>query len=150
MKPILQALLLCDRVYQDRSGKYIIVGVFDQWFFKPRVEVSSNDQSQPPQEQIRTPAEIQDVGTPWVYLSLTDLKGPTKLELRFENLTGAEVYFAVIFEVSSPDPLLSVQIGMPVPKLPSKAGDYILELLHDDVSLGAHRVKISEIKNAND
>lgn len=147
MKPILQALLLCDRVYQDRSGKFIIVGVFDHWFFKPRV--GGVEHSQPVEEQVITPAEIQDVGTPWVYISLTDVKGPTKLELRFENLTGAEVYFSAVFEVSSPDPLQSVQIGMPVPKLPSKAGDYILELLHDNVSLGAHRVKISEMKNAN-
>lgn len=149
MKPILQALLLCDRVYQDRSGKFIIVGVFDQWFFKPKVDGGSSEQSPPIGEQVVTPAEIQDVGTPWVYISLTDVKGPTKLELRFENLTGAEVYFSAVLEVSSPDPLLSVQLGMPVPKLPGKAGDYILELLHDDISLGAHRVKISEIKNAN-
>jgi hypothetical protein len=145
MKPILQALLLCDRVYQDRSGKFIIVGVFDRWFFKPRVEDKREEQPLPFVEQLKSPAEFQDVGTPWVYLSLTDVKGPTKLELRFESLTGAEVYFSALLEVTSSDPLTSVQFGLPVPRLPSKAGDYILELLHENVSLGAHRVNISEL-----
>jgi hypothetical protein len=126
------------------SGKYIIVGVFDRWFFQPRVEGESVE-PQPDADQFKTPAEIQDVGTPWVFLSLTDVKGPTKLELRFESLTGAEVYFSALLEVSSPDPLMSVQFGLPVPRLPSKAGDYILELLHDNVSLGAHRVNIEEM-----
>lgn len=145
MKPILQALLLCDRVYRDMSGKFIIVGVFDCWFFKPPVGGKSIAQPQPVAEQLTSPSEIQDVGTPWVYLSLTDVKGPTKLELRFESLTGAEVYFSALLEVSSPDPLKSVQFGLPVPRLPSKAGDYILELLHENISLGAHRVNISEM-----
>jgi hypothetical protein len=150
MKPILQALLLCDRVYQDRSGKFIIVGVFDRWMFKPSIEaasVESVSDGLPPQveQKLKGPADIQDVGSPWVYISVTDVKGTAKLELRFESLTGAEVYFSALLEVSSQDPLASVKVGLPVPRLPSKAGDYILELLHENVSLGAHRVNISEM-----
>ena len=91
-----------------------------------------------------TALSIQDVGTPWVFISVTDVKGPTKLELRFEALTGSEVNFRVELEVNCDDPLGSIKVGLPVPRLPNKAGDYILDLLHEDVSLGSCRVKIEE------
>ena len=149
MKPILQALLLCDRVYVDVSGKFIIVGVFDRWLYKlPKPAAPGNEVVEPGSEVKKTINEIQDVGTPWAFISITDVKGPTKLELRFEQLTGSEVFFSAGIEVSSEDPLSSVKIGIPVPKLPSKAGDYILELLHEDVSLGSHRVRIEEFVDA--
>jgi len=150
MRPILQALLLCDRVYIDTAGKAIIAGVFDRWCFRlPKPAASGNDVVELGAVIRKSVNEIQDVGTPWVFISLTDVKGPTKLELRFEELTGSEVYFSADIEVTSEDPLGSIKVGLPVPRLPNKAGDYILDLLHEDVSLGSHRVKIEEFVDAS-
>jgi hypothetical protein len=53
-----------------------------------------------------------------------------------------------MIEVLSSDPLSSTQISLPLPKLPTIAGNYVLELLYENISLGAHRVKISEIDDA--
>ena len=149
MKPILQALLLCEKVYIDTTGKAIIAGVFERWYFRlPKPDASGNDALEPGTKVSKAVNEIQDVGTPWVFISLTDVKGPTKLELRFEELTGSEVYFNAEIEVTCDDPLGSIKVGLPVPRLPNKAGDYILDLLHEDVSIGSHRVKIEEFFDA--
>ena len=34
MKPRLQAILLADHIYQDKSGKHVIAGTFNRWLFQ--------------------------------------------------------------------------------------------------------------------
>jgi hypothetical protein len=90
MKPILQALLLCDHVYRDVSGKFIIVGVFDRWYFKlpqkKQGEAGREEQVEAGAEVKKSLWEIQDVGTPWAYMSLTDVKGPRNWSCDLKDL----------------------------------------------------------------
>lgn len=140
MKPIVQALILADRVYRDVSGKFIIVGVFNTLAFKrapetPPVELDS--------------LQIQDVGNPWVYINLTDVKGPKRLVLRYEAIAGDKIFFEAEMEVNSDDPVQSVELGCPIPRLPLIPGVYVLDLLYDGESIGSHRVRCVEIKDVN-
>ena len=84
MKPILQALILADHIYRDAAtGKHIIAGTFNQVVFqkggaKPKtVEVGG-------EEKQVVPGGMQ-VGSPYVYVSLTDLRGKAQCVLRYVN-----------------------------------------------------------------
>ena len=44
--PVLQAMLLADQVYQDRStGKYVICGIFSAIHFTPRDDAAGKDRA---------------------------------------------------------------------------------------------------------
>lgn len=146
MKPTVQAILLADRVYQDKSNKFIIAGVFDVHLFM----VNKRDDSEAAEVGSGTVKksflEIQSVGNPWVYISLTDVKSSVTLELRFESLTSGMVHFSThITVVPTGDPLSSQQIGLPVPKLPNVPGTYVLDLLYEQTSIGTHRVRVIDL-----
>lgn len=145
MKPTVQAILLADRVYQDKSNKFIIVGVFDVHAFKlNKQEPQSAEVEAGPIK--RSFLEIQSTGNPWVYISLTDIKVPVTLELRFESLTSGMVFFTTQFSIQTDnDPLSSHQIALPVPKLPNIVGTYALDLIYDQASIGTHRVRIVDL-----
>lgn len=154
MKPTVQAILLADRVYQDRSGKFIIAGVFNLMGIKRRPNQNAAPSSDSSGDEVQanvtlSALDIQDVGNPWAYISLTNVKGATPLELRFESLTGDVVHFSIRLDVNGDDPLASVQISLPVPRLPKVIGMYVLDLLYEETSIGSHRVQIVEIPNAD-
>lgn len=146
MRPTVQAILLADKVYVDRGSKHIICGVFNALGFKraPDATKSGPDEIKAGKKNL---LEIQDVGNPWAYISLTNVKGKTPLELRFESLTGDRVFFSTEFEVTCEDPLASVELTLPVPRLPHVSGTYVLDLLYEQTSIGSHRVQIFEIKD---
>ncbi len=148
MKPVLQALLLADHVYRDASsGKHIIAGTFTQLHFRR----NSSTEAASPSQQIRIPPdEVQRIGSPWLYLSLTEMNGEVPLILRYVSLTGDRVLFEVEMQVKSDDPLKTVEIVMPLPLLPNIAGIHVLELLWDDEMLGSHRIDVREVTNGND
>jgi hypothetical protein len=144
VKPILQAMLLADRVYRDVSGKFIIAGVFNVFAFKKGKPVETPSEETKVKISLR---DVQDTGNPWAYISLTDVKGQIPLELRYESLAGDQVIFETQFEVKSDDPLRSVEIVLPVPKLPHLSGVFLLDLLYKGESLGSHRVHCVELQD---
>lgn len=80
-------------------------------------------------------------GSPFVYLSLTELQGSGKFELRYVDLNENSLVFGTGFEVSCRDPLETIQIVIPLPPLPiPHEGVFALELLCDGELLGSHRV----------
>lgn len=146
MKPILQALLLADHVYEDKStGKKVIAGIFSV------MGVIRNDEAEESKEPEQLPvakpvASLMHAGSPYAYISLTDIKGTVDLVLRYVSLETHEALFETTVSVRAEDPVATVEIVMPVPKLPSEIGTFALELLCEDELLGFHRITVQEMK----
>ena len=145
MKPILQSLLLADHVYEDKqTGKRIIAGVFNRLFFNKKPPVLNVDDGG------KTKTIIQggmQAGSPYAYLSLTEVPQSQKFVLRFVNLSEDQSLLETIFELQCTDPVATVEIVLPLPKLPiTGAGAYALELTLDDGEpIGSLRISVEEL-----
>ena len=148
MKPLLQALLLADHIYQDLTGKHIIAGTFNKMVVvkgaaAPKtVEIDG-------EEKHRVLGGGQP-GNPYAYISLTDIRGKIECVLRYVNLEHDKALFQTKFTVECADPLQTVELVLPLPKLPPVAGVYALELLCGDEPLGSHRIIVEEKKEDDD
>ncbi len=161
--PVLQAMLLADQVYQDRgTGKYVICGIFSAIHFVPKdpphgkdrptgagtsgegTDDDQLDETSEPSPPAPAPvpiARLVRAGSPFAYVSLTELQGTRKFELRYVDLEENNVLFGTTFEVSCRDPLETIQITVPLPPLPiPHEGVFVLELLCEGEMLGSHRV----------
>jgi hypothetical protein len=151
MKPILQAILVADQVYQDRrSNKMIVAGIFNSLASFKRPEKESDKPETPPEnlgEKRFKPHEIQRAGSPFCYLNLTGVHGTVELELRYVDLSDNNVLFKIGFFVKANDPLENIECAMPIPSLPKPhvPGSYALELMTGDELIGSHRIKAIEI-----
>ena len=127
VKPVLQALVLAEHVYQDVTGKKIIAGTFNQ--------VRFNRNLSPLQERERPDGTKEKIllgglhgGSPYAYISLTDVCDGTELLLQFVNLTKNQVLFGKKLSVKCDDRLRTVEIVAPLPPLPVvEAGTYAFE-----------------------
>ncbi|HEY4760854.1 MAG TPA: hypothetical protein VIH42_09770 [Thermoguttaceae bacterium] len=150
IKPVLQALVLADNVYQDKStGKMIIAGTFNQLLIVKPPENIAQKQNGPetPHEGPRKLSmhEIRRSGSPYAYISLTGVHGSVPLELRYTDLMDNKVIFVVQFTVACDDPLKSIEANFPVPPLPTPhPGVYALELLCNNELVGSHRITAIE------
>jgi hypothetical protein len=149
-KPILQALLVADRVYEDKfSGKKIIAGIFHTLNFIRKdtfdAEVSKNSGNMP------IIAGGFSAGSPYAYASMTAVRGEQEFVLRYVDLSDESVHFQYDFKVNCKDPLASVEVVLPLPPLSTqKAGTFALELLWNDEPLGSCRINVREIKKKGD
>jgi hypothetical protein len=140
MKPVLQALILADHVYQDQqTGKKVICGTFNSFRFSRKPPVS---EVQNPDGTKRTVVMGgAQSGSPYAYISLTDVHEGTKLLLRFVNLEKNEILFGTEVVVNNVNRLTTVEIVLPLPRLPiAEAGAYALELVCDNEMIGSCRV----------
>ncbi len=142
MKPVLQALLLADRIYRDTTGKHIIAGTFNKMLFvkggagPKTVEIDG-------EEKQLIPGGMQ-AGSPSAYISLTDVRGKIQCVLRYVNLKQNNALFQTQFSIECSDPLKTVEVVLPLPTLPQMAGVHALELLCDDEPIGSHRIIVEE------
>jgi hypothetical protein len=145
VKPILQSLLLADKVYEDKAtGKKIIAGIFNKLLLA---------QDPPPPTgngagEHRTPAMPVGIhaGSPSLYISLVDCKGKLPLSLRFVDLADNKVLMHAELSVECSDPLATVEIVIPMPPLDTpRPGVYALELLYDDGPLGSLRITADKV-----
>lgn len=143
MKPVLQALLLADRVYEDKAtGKKIVAGIFQRLFFKRPEDFKAELEKQ----GITSVPGGLHAGSPYAYVSLADVRGKQPFTLRYVDLAEDKPVFEAKFTVSCNDPLKTVEIIAPLPPLPTvKAGTYALELLWNDEPLGSFRVTVEEM-----
>lgn len=143
MGPVLQALLVADRVYEDKSGKKIIVGTFNTCVFRkvrpPKREVTLEG------ARVEIPAILAAAGSPYAYISLTNIHDSVTCDVRFVNLNTDEVLFHCSFNVKCNSPLETVEVVLPLPCLPPVVGMHALELLSDNIPLGAYRIRMQEI-----
>ena len=148
MKPVLQALLLADHVYRDTTGKHIVVGTFNKMVFAKggaepkKIEIGGEEKG--------IVRDVQQAGNPYAYISLTEIHGKIQCVLRYVNLGQDKVFFETRFTLECSDPLQTVELAVPMLRLPHVAGIHALELLCDDEPIGSHRVIVEENKEDND
>jgi len=157
LKPTLQALLLADHVYQDKaSGKKIIAGTFNVLNVrkpKPAADDTTSGAQEPakPGEGLRqlSAAEVMRAGSPFAFISLTEIRGPTSLELRYVDLSNNAVLVNACFSVTQEDPLETVEAIVPMPQLPAPhTGVYALELIWNDELMGCLRIKVVDASDS--
>ncbi|MGO8690295.1 MAG: hypothetical protein ACLQLG_11730 [Thermoguttaceae bacterium] len=146
-KPVLQALVLADHVYQDKfTGKMVIAGTFNRVVFvRRKVEPGAPPPAAPPAlpdgSRVLQPHEVSRAGSPFAYVSLTEVHGTIPLELRYVDLSDNVVLLRSEFSVRSDSPLETVEVMVQLPPLPTMhPGVFALELLSGTELLGSHRV----------
>lgn len=148
MKPVLQALLLADHVYVDKAtGKKVVAGIFHKLLVnslreQPAPEQSAAEPREPTSRRLAA-WQVQQAGSPYAYISLTEIRGQANLILRFVSADTFEVFFETEpFVVKAKTPLDTCEIVVPIPRLPVKEGVYGLELHCDKELVGFHRVSV--------
>lgn len=144
MKPVLQALLVADHIYVDKiTGKKIVAGIFHRMMFAKAQAVQSVDEGA---IRIEVPLGGQQSGSPFCYISLTEVRGKQPFTLRYVNLEDDKPLFQTEFEIECNNPLETVEAVFPLPRFPAdKPGHFALELLWGQEPLGCHRITVAEI-----
>ena len=147
MKPVLQALLVADHVYIDKvTGKKVVAGIFHRLWFKKAQRVPEINAEQGT-IKIEIPASGHQSGSPFCYISLTELRGKQPLALRYVRLDDYKVIFRTEFTIECQNPLETIAIVFPLPVLPTHTpGIFALELLWNEEPLGSHRLIVEELK----
>ncbi len=150
MKPILQAILVADYVYQDaRTGKHVIAGTFTNVALAKNVPFGSQEVEAGGQTVQFVPT--MTAGSPFVYISLTEVRGQLSLVLRYVDLNDNSILFTGSISLACEDPTMIVEFSMPLPTLPiPHSGAYALELLCGDEWLGSHRINVVEANAKGD
>jgi hypothetical protein len=146
VKPVVQAIVLAEHVYQDVSGKKIIAGTFQDIIFgrKPLVGVVQPEETK---QQILPGATHG--GSPIAYVSLTDVGENTTLLFQFVNLTKNTVMFVKQLTVDCKDRRAVVELVVPLPPWPiAEEGVYAFEVVCEGEILGSHRINARELKLA--
>lgn len=150
--PILQALLIADKIYVDKdTGKHVIAGVFRDIILggSKKTESSQEAGSNSDHEELVsvTPLQFVQMGTPSVYISMVGVHGSRGFCLRFVSLKDHSVVFETRFDVDCKNPLEVIEITMPLPPLHlNGVGAHALELLCADEPLGEFRVNVRKIE----
>jgi hypothetical protein len=146
MKPILQALVLADKVYEEKTGKKIIAGTFN------RIN-TGKAQAQQITTPGGTPAVVMqggtDPGCPWAYLSLTDVFDGTELKVQYNDVSTNAMIFELGVKIQNHDRLATIEIVVPLPHMNNfapKPGTYSLDVMWKNEILGSHRVVVQEVK----
>ena len=149
-KPIVQALVLADQVYQDKkTNKFIIAGTFNRYHLRKKPSQGETAESPPDVDAAAGGlrkmelSQVWSVGSPFAYINLTNVRGQVPFELRYVDLHDYLVLLSLSFAIPAKDPLDSVEICARLPVLPAPhPGVYALELLTDNEVLGSYRVTI--------
>jgi hypothetical protein len=146
VKPVLQALLLADHVYEDKNtGKKVIAGIFNRLWFA-RSETAPREIEQEGVKRQIVPGAMR-AGSPYAYLSLTEIRGTLPCVLRYVALEDDKPLFQCAFDIRCDDPLGTVEVVVPLPPLPTEqTGVYALELVCDNEPVGCVRVVVQELK----
>ena len=100
---------------------------------------------QPGQRVLEIPPTGLQSGSPFAYLSITDVRGPNAFVLQLVSLADDTQLFRSDLRVDCPDPLLTVEMTVPLPPIaPTNAGIYALELLHNNEILGSLRIIVED------
>ncbi|MBN2292642.1 MAG: hypothetical protein JXM70_09465 [Pirellulales bacterium] len=144
VKPVLQALVLAEHVYEDKSGKKIIAGTFNRLKFT-RKPIHQTVDLPDGTKVTRIPGGMHG-GSPFAYMSLTDVGNQTKLLLQFVNLTKNEVLFGKTIVLDCNDRLATAELVFGLPLLPiEEAGTYAFEVVCEGEILGSCRIQAEEL-----
>jgi hypothetical protein len=139
VKPVLQALVLADRVYQEVSGKKIIAGTFSGYRFSKKPPIA--EIARPDGTKQRVMVGGMNIGSPSAYVSLTDVCDSTVIQIQFLNLSKNIVLFGNELTLSNVDRLQNIELILPLPVLPiSEPGVYAIQVICEGEILGSWRV----------
>lgn len=145
-KPILQAMVLADHVYQDRAtGKHIIAGTFSTIYFaKRRSEPTKNSDGE---ESQTVSGMISTIGSPYLYLALVELGKDVPLSIKYVELVeDPKTLIEANIVVSANDPLSVAEFIISMPPLPAqRAGTFSLDVEFEGLSIGSWRVRVCEL-----
>jgi hypothetical protein len=145
VKPVLQALVLAEHVYQDVTGKKVIAGTFNRVRFTRKPLIREVEQPDGTKTTV-VPGGMHG-GSPYAYISLIDVCKGTKLLLQFVNLTKNAVVFGTELTVDCDDRLQTIEIVIPLPPLPiQESGVYAFEVVCEGEILGSYRITAEELK----
>jgi hypothetical protein len=100
---------------------------------------------QPGQRVLEIPPTGFQSGSPFAYLSLTEVRGVTPLTLQLMNLQDDTQLFRSDLRVDCPNPLYTVEITVPLPPItPPQAGIYALEVMYNNEILGSLRIVVED------
>lgn len=147
MKPVLQALVLAERVYSDgASGKKIIAGTFNRLVIgRVKRVVEHPDGTQRPVLHGGI-----DPGCPWIYISLTDVVDGTELTFQMVDVTRNEPIFETSAKITEEDRLATVEIVLPLPRISefvTRPGTLSFDVLWHGEILGSHRLRVEEAES---
>jgi len=150
-KPILQSLILADHIYEDKlTGKRVIAGIFNRIVrgkrvMKPAPGSEEGGGGAPGQRVLEIPPTGLQSGSPFAYISLTEVRGPTPFLLQLVNLDDDMALFKSELKVDCPNPLYTIELTVPLPPIaPPKAGIYALEVLYNHEILGSLRIVVED------
>ncbi len=96
-----------------------------------------------PQTRQQPIQNLVQAGSPYVYFSITEMTGRKRFEVRYVDLHSNRSLFQAEVPIECDDPLKTIEVSMPLPRLPLVALEersYALEVLCDGQLLGSHRV----------
>jgi hypothetical protein len=103
------------------------------------------NQLQPGQRLLEIPPTGLQSGSPFAYLSLTEVRGNMNFVLQLMNLEDDTQLFRSDLRVECHNPLLTVEMTVPLPPIsPPQAGIYALELLWNSEILGSLRIIVED------
>ena len=149
MKPVLQSLLLADKIYEDKSsGKKVLAGIFNRLLLVPGSgPLRTKDDAG--NEILRIPGGLEP-GSPSAYFSITDFQGTAPFVLRYVDLRDSKILLQTGMEITCKDPLATVEVVVPMPVLPRPhKGVYALELLCENEPIGSVRIVVEEAEREN-
>ena len=143
MKPVLQALLLAEHVYEDkRTGSKIICGTLNRLMrsSKPHIESSTDSDG----KEVKN-ARGGGVGCVHVYIGLTDVVDGTKISLQLVDTQDNEVLMCqnIVFEKANRLDLAEVVAVLPpVSLFAAGRNNLSMDVVWNDEILGAHRLTV--------
>lgn len=100
---------------------------------------------QPGQRVLEIPPTGLQSGSPFAYLSLTEVRGVTPFILQLVSLEDDTQLFRSDLRVECHNPLYTIELTVPLPPIaPPKAGIYALELLYNHEILGSLRIVVED------
>src|SRR5947209_2869761 len=112
MKPILQSLVLAERIYKDTSGKHIICGTFNQILVR---KTKLPEQQRPDGSTHPVVVGGTDPGSPSLYVNLTDVVDGTEITLQVVSASRNAAIFGVALKLGCTDRLAAVELVAALP-----------------------------------
>jgi hypothetical protein len=144
VKPVLQSLLLADKIYEDSgTKKKIVAGIFNRLIIVPGLQ-PQRTKDEAGNEILRVPGGMHP-GSPSAYFSITDFQGNAPFLLRYVDLSDSKVLLQIGLQISCKNPLETIEVVIPMPVLPRPhTGVFALELLCENEPLGSLRIVVDE------